>query len=97
MSTAALAALLEDQGLLPSAAVWLLGTDQLDLTLTDSRVRALGLVITNVDEMVHGTIDGRGELHDRIRRWPSEACRPGRGAPSGSRVRRLADQRSRQR
>ena len=29
----------EDQGLLASAAVWLLGTDQLDLTLADSRIR----------------------------------------------------------
>ncbi len=66
----------EDQGLLASAAVWLLGTDQLDLTLANSRIRALGLVITNVDEMVHGTIDGRGELHDRIRRW-AERGMPG--------------------
>ncbi len=66
----------EDQGLSPGGAAWLLGADQLDLTLMDSRVRALGLVITGVDEMVHGTVHGRGELHDRVRHW-TERGMPG--------------------
>jgi hypothetical protein len=59
----------QDQGLPPSAAAWQLGSKQLDLSLADSRVRALGLVIGDVDKMLHGTIHGRAELHARVRHW----------------------------
>ena len=59
----------QDQGLPPSAAAWQLGGEQLDHTLADSRVRALGLVLGNVDKMLHGTVHGRAELHARVRHW----------------------------
>lgn len=58
-----------EQGLFPSAVCWLRGTGNLDATLTDTRVRALGLVINAVDDMLHGTVGGLGELHQRVQLW----------------------------
>jgi len=62
----------EDQGLLPSAVAWLRSTEDLGVALADERVRALGLVIITVDEMLHGTVQGLGELHDRVGRWAEQ-------------------------
>jgi hypothetical protein len=70
----------EDQGLLPSTVAWLRGpedgstglTTGLEAVLSDKRVRVLGLVISTVDEMLHGTVQGLGELHDRVRRWAEQ-------------------------
>jgi len=59
----------EEQGLVPSAVAWRLGLEELDAIAADPRVQALGLVLGDVDEMLHGTIHGLGELHDRVRRW----------------------------
>ena len=58
-----------EQGLFPSAVCWLRGTQNLEATLTDVRVRALGLVINAVDDMLHGTVGGLEELHQRVRLW----------------------------
>lgn len=58
-----------EQGLFPSAICWLRGTDNLEATLIDTRVRALGLVINTVDDMLHGTVGGVEELHGRVRLW----------------------------
>lgn len=62
----------EDQGLFPSAITWQRGLDGLEAAAADPRVRALGLVTNLVDDMVHGTVDGLGELHHRIRRWAEQ-------------------------
>ena len=59
----------EDQGLFPSAICWLRGTENLETILRDDRVRALALVINTVDDMLHGTVGGLGELHQRVRLW----------------------------
>jgi hypothetical protein len=59
----------DDQGLFPSAVSWLRGTEGLEAALTDTRVRALGLVINAVDDMLHGTVGGLAELHHRVRLW----------------------------
>lgn len=59
----------QDQGLPPSAAAWQLGSEQLDHALADGRVRALGLMLSSVDKMLHGTVHGRAELHARVRHW----------------------------
>lgn len=58
-----------EQGLFPSAVCWLRGTDNLEAPLIDARVRALGLVINAVDDMLHGTVGGLHELHQRVRLW----------------------------
>lgn len=58
-----------EQGLFPSAVCWLRGMESLDATLADTRVRALGLVINTVDDMLHGTVGGLGELHQRVLLW----------------------------
>lgn len=62
----------EDEGLFPSAIAWLLGSQELDAVLTDDRVRVLGLVITTVDKMLHGTVEGLSELHTRVRQWAEQ-------------------------
>ncbi len=59
----------EEQGLLPGAVAWNLGLDDLGEIAADRRVQVLGLVVSAVDEMLHGTVHGLGELHDRVRRW----------------------------
>lgn len=59
----------EEQGLGPGAVAWRLGLEDLGEIVTDPRVRVLGLVVRDVDEMLHGTGHGLGELHDRLRRW----------------------------
>lgn len=74
----------EDEGLFPSAIAWMLGPEGLDAVLTDDRVRVLGLVITTVDRMLHGTVEGLSELHTRVRQWA------GQGTLAGV-VRRLLD------
>jgi len=58
-----------EQGLFPSATCWLRSTENLETILMDDRVRALGLVINTVDDMLHGTVGGLGELHQRVRLW----------------------------
>lgn len=59
----------EEQGLFPSATCWLRSTEDLDAILADPRVRAIGLVINAVDDMLHGTTGGLEELHQRVRLW----------------------------
>ena len=59
----------EEQGLFASAVCWLRGVEDLDAILADPRVRALGLVINTVDDMLHGAVGGLGELHQRVRLW----------------------------
>jgi len=58
-----------EQGLFPSAVSWLRGTESLEAPLTDMRVRALGLVINAVDDMLHGTVGGLEEMHQRVQLW----------------------------
>lgn len=58
-----------EQGLFPSAVCWLRGAENLETILMDDRVRALGLVINAVDDMLHGAVGGLGELHGRVRLW----------------------------
>ncbi len=67
----------QNEGLPARAAAWLLGTGQLDQVVADQRVQVLGLVISDVDQMVHGTVHGRGELHERLRHWAAQGA-PGR-------------------
>lgn len=58
-----------EQGLFPSAVCWLRGTEGLEAAMTDTRVRALGLVINAVDDMLHGAVGGLEDLHGRVRLW----------------------------
>lgn len=61
-----------DQGLYPSAVAWRLGLEDAESLVADTRLRALGVVVSTVDEMLHGSAQGTTELHERVRWWAQQ-------------------------
>lgn len=45
---------------------------RIDMLVSQARMRAVGLVVNQIDEMMHGERLGTGGLHSSIRRWLSE-------------------------
>ena len=67
-----------DEGLGPTAVGYekkLRGADDLPLVdrlVSDPRIRALGLVVDTVDQIMHGMVLGGAGMHGQIRQWTAE-------------------------